>query len=44
MDGWKLTPGKTRLSFETIKNLKLLTQFFAMNSFYDKDDILQKKN
>ena len=43
MRGWILPPGKIYLSFKTMKNIKIVDPVFTMNSFYDWDDILQKK-
>ena len=43
MHGWRLTPGKTCLSFKTMKIFKIADPVLTMNSFCDEDYILQKK-
>ena len=43
MHGWRLPPGKICLFFKTLKNFKIADPVLTMNSFYDKDNILQKK-
>ena len=43
MYDWRLPPGKICLSFKTMKNIKIADPVFTTNSFYDYDDILQKK-
>ena len=43
MHDWSLPTGKISFSFKTMKNIKIADPVVIMNSFYDKDDILQKK-
>ena len=43
MYDWRLPPEKIYLSFKTMKNIKIADPVFTMNSFFDYDDILQKK-
>ena len=44
MHDWSLPTGKISFSFKTMKNIKIADPVVIMNSFYDKDDILQKKS
>ena len=44
MHDWSLPTGKIFFSFKTMKNIKIADPVVIMNSFYDKDDILQKKS
>ena len=45
MHGWRLHPqGRIPLLFKTMKNIKIADPVLPMKSFYDKDDILQKKS
>ena len=39
-----LPSGKIYLSFKTMENIKISDPLLPMNSFYDQDDILQKKS
>ena len=43
MHGWRLSTGKICLPFKTMKNIKIGDPVLTMDSFYDQDDILQKK-
>ena len=43
MHGWGLLPEKICLSFKTMRNIKIAGPVLTMDSFYDYDDILQKK-
>ena len=44
MHGWRLHPqGRIPLLFKTMKNIKIADPVLPTKSFYDKDDILQKK-
>ena len=44
MHGRRLPTGKISLPFKMIKNIKIADPVLTMNSFYDQDDILQRKS
>ena len=43
MHGWRLRPWEIFLLFKTMRNTKIVEPVLTMNTFYYKDDILQKK-
>ena len=44
MHGWRFPPGKICLSFKTMKNIKIADPVLTMTSFYNQDNILEKKS